>query len=298
MKPTIGFVGLGLLGEPTAKRILEQGWPLVVWNRTAEKAEPLVRLGAKQAATPAEVAGRVEIVISMVLDGAALEPVTLGPAGIAGGLGPGKVHCDMSTIDLGTARRIAAHYGSGDADFLRAPVLGNGHAAAAGKLLIFAGGPARAIDKCAPVFSALGTKLWRWGSAETSSCVKLACNMLIAGMIEPFAESLLLAKRAGVEPRTMLEIVGASALSSPMYTGKGELMARGAFEPTFYMRNMVKDLVLALDAGRQLGVHLPGLAETERLFSTASAQGYSEKDYSAIYEWLDNQTPARAAQAD
>ena len=216
MRPTVGFIGLGMIGLPMAERLLEQGLPLVVWNRTVEKADALVRRGALRAATPEELAASSEIVVTMVTDGRALESVTLGPGGVAAALAPGKVHCDMSTIDPDTSRRLAAHYAAQGVHFLHAPVLGSKRAAAAGTLLIFAGGSSEGLQKCAPVFAALGKKTWHWDQAATATYVKLACNLLLGGMMELLGESLVLAAKAGVAPQTLLEIVGASALAAPM----------------------------------------------------------------------------------
>ncbi len=295
MKPTVGFIGLGIIGMPMAERLLEQGLSLVVWNRTAEKADTLVRRGAARAATPGELATRSEIVITMVTDGQALEAVTLGSDGIAGALVPGKVHCDMSTIDPETSRRLAAHYATRGVHFLHAPVLGSKRAAAAGTLLIFAGGPREGFQKCAPVFAALGQKNWHWDQAPTATCVKLACNLLLGGMMELFAESLVLAAKAGVAPPTMLEIIGASALRAPMYQGKGETIAQRNFTPNFYLRNMLKDLNLVLDAGKQLGVELPATRAVRSAFAAAAEHGLAEQDYSAVIRWLEQQSATRVA---
>jgi len=295
VKPTVGFIGLGIIGLPMAERLQEQGLPLVVWNRKAEKAETLVRRGAARAGTPRELATRAEIVITMVTDGPALEAVTFGPDGLAGALAPGKVHCDMSTIDPGTSRRLAEHYAGRGVHFLHAPVLGSKRAAETGALMIFAGGPREGFEKCTPVFAALGQKSWHWPSAATATCVKLACNLLIGGMMEAFAESLVFAAKAGVAPGTMLEIVGGSALGSPMYNAKGETIAQRNFTPNFYLRNMLKDLNLVLDTGKQLGVELPGTRAVRAAYAAAAEQGLAEQDYSAIFQWLEQQAAARAA---
>jgi 3-hydroxyisobutyrate dehydrogenase-like beta-hydroxyacid dehydrogenase len=242
MKPTVGFIGLGIIGLPMAGRLLEHGLPLVVWNRSGEKADALVRRRAMCAGSPRELAARADIAITMVTDGRALESVALGPEGMAAGLTAGKVHCDMSTIDPGTSRRLAAQYASRGAHFVHAPVLGNKRAAAAGTLLIFAGGSAEAARKCEPVFAALGKKTWHGERPETATCVKLACNLLLGGMMELLAESLVFAAKAGVEPRAMLEIFGSSALDAPMYQSKGETIAQRNFTPSFSLRTMLKDL--------------------------------------------------------
>ena len=295
MKTTVGFIGLGVIGMPMAERLLEQGLPLVVWNRTAEKTETLVRRGAVQAPSPRELAARVGVVITMLTDGPALEGVALGPDGVAAGLACGKVHCDMSTIDPETSRRLAAHYAARGVHFVHAPVLGSKRAATAGALLIFAGGPREGIHACEPVFAALGKKTWHWEEAPKATCVKLACNLLLGGMMELFSESLLLAARAGVAPATMLEVFAASALAAPMYQSKGETMIRRDFTPNFYLRNMRKDLGLVLDAAKQLGLELPGTRAVRSAYAAAAEAGFGEQDYSALIQWLEQPSAARGA---
>jgi 3-hydroxyisobutyrate dehydrogenase len=290
-KPNIGFIGLGLLGTGVAGRLLAQGFSATVWNRTAEKTEPLVRLGATRAASPQDIAARADVVITMVLDGPAVESLALGPAGIAASLGRGKIHCDMSTIDAATSRRLGEHYRTLGKDFISAPVLGNRFAAAAGKLLIFAGGRTEAIDVCAPIFAALGEKLWRFDRPEIAASGKLACNLLLAGMIEIFSESLLLAERSGIAPKTFLDIVGSSNLGALLYQVKGDLIIRKDYQATFYSRNLLKDLNLALDAGAGVGSKLPGARALRDIYAAASENGFAEKDYVEIFEWLAQNAP-------
>ena len=292
MQPKIALLGLGILGSAVGERLLLKGIPLTVWNRTSEKAAPLEKLGAKRAATAQEAVTGADIAITLVLDGAALAEITLGPAGIAQTLAPGKIHCDMSTVDVGTSRRMAEHYAAQGREFVSAPVLGNKYAAAAGNLLIFAGGNALAIDACAPFFSALGEKIWRFEQPPTAIATKLSCNLLLAGMMETFSEAMLLAEKSGVAKKTFIEIVGASALAAPMFQRKGELIAAKDYKPTFYLRNLLKDLNLALDAAGTADVALPGGRTMRDVYDSAARGGFSELDYAAVFEWLAQQAAA------
>jgi len=298
MTNSVGFIGLGVMGLPMAERLLAQGLPLVVWNRTAAKAGALSARGASRAASPREVAATAVVVLTMLSDDAAVEAVALGGDGIAAGIGSGKVHCDMSTIGTETSRRLGAHYARQGAHFVHAPVLGNWRAAAAGSLLIFAGGAETAIERCRPVFAALGKKVWRWDRPEQATAVKLACNLLLGGMVELLAESLLLASRAGVTGETMLEIIGASALGAPMYRAKGEtILQRGFVPPSFYLRHMRKDLELALVAGQHCGATLPATRAIRDVFAAAAAGPRADVDYSAVYEYLEELSAGRAQPA-
>ena len=290
MSSLFGFIGLGIIGLPMAERLLEKGLPLVVWNRSAGKAKTLAARGAEIAAGPRELAAHCDVVITMVTDGPALENVTCRAGGINAGLRPGGVHCDMSTIDPDTTRRIAAQHAARGTRFVHAPVLGSKRAAASGTLLIFAGGPSEAREKCAPAFAALGQQTWTWEEPEKATCTKLACNLLLAGMMEQFSESLVFAKKAGVDPAMLLEIIYCSALSAPMYQTKGEAMVRGSFVPNFYLRNMLKDLNLVAQAAAQLGVNLPGSLAVREAYSSAARAGLGELDYSAVVQWLDQKS--------
>jgi len=289
MKPKIAFLGLGILGSGVVERLLTQGFSVTVWNRTPEKAEPLVNLGATQALTPQQAVATSDVAITMVLDGPAVESLALGSTGIAASLGRGKIHCDMSTIDPGTSRRLSQHYRSIGSDFISAPVLGNRYAAAAGKLLVFAGGRTQAIDVCVPIFAALGEKLWRFEKSEIAASAKLCCNLLLGGMIETFSESLLLAQKSDIAPEKFLEIIGASNLGAGLYQAKGALIARKEYKATFYSRNLLKDLNLALNAAGSVGVKLPGTSAVRDIFTRACNDGFSEMDYAAIFEWLAQQ---------
>ena len=283
----IAFLGLGVIGRPMAERLLESGHEVVVWNRTAEKAQPLVERGARPAATPRAAAEAAEIVVTMLTDGPAVLETAERPDGLLAGLGPGKVHCDMSTIDIASSRRLAELYRSRSIGFVRAPVLGNRHAAREGRLLIFAGGPAEALDRAEPVFAALGARVWRWEGAEQATAMKLASNLLLAGMMEMFAETLVFAASAGIEPRTVMEVIGASALAAPMYQSKGRMILEGG-TPNFYVRNMRKDLDLILASGRELHAPLPGTQAVQAAFAAAET-GRADRDYSAVVEWLEEQ---------
>jgi 3-hydroxyisobutyrate dehydrogenase-like beta-hydroxyacid dehydrogenase len=287
----IAFLGLGVIGRPMAERLLDSGHEVTVWNRTAEKARPVVERGARLAATPRAAAEAADVAVTMLTDGPAVLETVERPDGLLAGLVPGKVHCDMSTIDIAGSRRLAELYRSRSIGFVRAPVLGNRHAAREGRLLIFAGGPAEALDVAEPVFAALGTRVWRWEGAEQATAMKLASNLLLGGMMEIFAETLVFAASAGIAPQTVIEVIGASALAAPMYPSKARMILEGG-TPNFYVRNMRKDLDLILASGRELHAPLPGTQAVHAAFAAAEA-GRADRDYSAVIEWLEEQAGVR-----
>jgi 3-hydroxyisobutyrate dehydrogenase-like beta-hydroxyacid dehydrogenase len=292
----IAFLGLGVIGRPMAERLVESGHEVVVWNRTAEKARSVVEIGARLAATPRDAAESAEVVVTMLTDGLAVLETVERTDGLLAGLAQGKVHCDMSTIDIASSRRLVELYRSRSMGFVRAPVLGNRHAARDGRLLIFAGGPAEALVRCGPVFTSLGERVWRWDTAEQATAMKLASNLLLGGMMEIFAETLVFAASAGIAPRTVLEVIGSSALAAPMYQSKGRMILEGG-TPNFYVRNMRKDLDLILASGRELQAPLPGTQAVRDAFASAEP-GRADRDYSAVIEWLEEQAGVRISGTD
>lgn len=284
----IAFIGLGVIGAPMAGRLLDSGHRLAVWNRTPAKAQPLVARGARQVASPRAAAEAAGVVVTMLTDGAAVLDLAARPDGLLAGLAPGKVHCDMSTIDLASSRRLAELYRRHSIDFVHAPVLGNRHAAAEGQLLVFAGGPAAARERTQPVFDALARRVWGWDLPEQGTAMKLAANLLLGGMMEILAEAMVFAAGAGLDPRALLEVVGDSALAAPMFQSKGHMILHRNARPNFYLRHMRKDLDLILASAGELKIPLPVTAAAREAFAAAEP-GAGERDYSAVVEWLEGQ---------
>jgi 3-hydroxyisobutyrate dehydrogenase-like beta-hydroxyacid dehydrogenase len=284
----IAFLGLGMIGAPMAERLLDAGHHLVVWNRTPAKPGPLVDRGARQAASPCDAAEAAEVVVTMLTDGAAVLDLATRAGGLLAGLASGKVHCDMSTIDLASARRLAELYRRHSIGFVHAPVLGNRHAAREGKLLVFAGGPAAARERARPVFDALAQRVWNWDRPEQGTAMKLAANLLLGGMMEIFAETLVFAAGAGLDPRALLEVIAASSLAAPMFQSKGRMILDRGAAPNFYLRNMRKDLDLILASAGELKVPLPVGSAVREIFAAAEPEA-GDRDYSAVVEWLERQ---------
>ena len=217
----VGFVGLGIMGAPMANNILSAGFPLTVWNRTPARAEPLAAAGAKVAASPAEVAAASDVTISCVTDSPDVEAVALGPGGIAEGAKAGSIYIDCSTIAPEVARRVAAVLGEKGVAMLDAPVSGGDVGAKAGTLAIMVGGEADAFERALPVLQAMGKTIVHVGPSGAGQVVKL-CNQ-VAGALNLLAmsEAISLARRSGVSPEKMLEVVSAGAAGSWMLSNLG-----------------------------------------------------------------------------
>jgi 3-hydroxyisobutyrate dehydrogenase-like beta-hydroxyacid dehydrogenase len=280
----IGFIGLGIMGEAMAKRLLQNGYELVVYNRTAEKISKLGASNVVPALSPAEVARNCEIAISMLADSKAVEEVVYGKGGIFESIKSGFIHVDMSTISPITTRKLYNDYKARNAYFIHAPVLGSKSQAADGTLLIFAGGDRAVIDKCKDIFSVLGKKVWEFDSVEKATILKLAMNSMIATMIVALSQAFVIADKSGVSKETVLEILENSALNSAMYQNKGRTIINGNFEPNFYVKHILKDVNLILESAMDLKISLPVISVIRELYIQALSKGYENEDYSAIFK--------------
>lgn len=283
----VGLIGLGVMGTPMAERLLDAGHALAVYNRTREKAAPLLARGATWADSPAILAAQSDVVLSIVTDPAAVEAIAFTEDGILEGLGPDSIHCDISTVGPGWARRIAAAYAERGRRFVQAPVLGSKRQIEEGVLLVFGGGAEEDVARCEPVWQAFAARVWRFPAADQAATTKLACNLLIAHMILGLGQSLVFAQKGGVTPAKVLEILDSSALGAPMYRSKGKTLLERNFNANFYVQHMLKDLSLAADAGRETDTPLPLNGLSRELFIAAAQQGWGEEDYSAVVKVLE-----------
>ena len=198
MKPTVGFIGLGLMGRPMAANLLKADYELTVWNRTASRADALVEQGAKRAATPRDVASASDVIFTIVSDPPALESVLWGEAGVFAGMRRGSVLVESSTVTPDLEKRAAAAAVSKGAEFLEAPVTGGTWGAEKGELVFMVGGETETLKRVEPVMSAMGKRFFHLGPVGAGQTVKLAMNLLLALQVEAFAEALALVTRAGI----------------------------------------------------------------------------------------------------
>ena len=298
MKQRVGFIGLGTMGRPMAERLLKAGYDLVVYNRTSQKVEPLLRRGALRVDSPRVVADTCDVVITMVSDTQALTDVVIGQHGLYMGLSAGKIHIDMSTISPALAQKLDRLYQAKDAIFLHSPVLGSKPQAADGTLLIFVGGSSQAYQQCQNIFQTLGKRIWHFPQVTQATHLKLICNQFIASMITALCQGLVFGQRAGLDIDTIMAVLEASALNAPMYQSKARMIKRRGFsEANFYVAHMLKDIDLMLEAGRALGVPLPGVTAIRELFVAAEAMGSGLEDYSAVVKVLEELARTQVSQA-
>jgi 3-hydroxyisobutyrate dehydrogenase len=280
----VGFVGLGIMGKPMAANLLKAGFKVTVWNRSASRTEPLVAAGARVGGSPAEVAAASDVTVSCVTDSPDVEAVALGEAGIIAGARAGSIFIDCSTISPDVARSVAARLKERQVEMLDAPVSGGDVGAKAGTLAIMVGGETAAFERALPVLQAMGKTIVHVGPSGAGQVVKL-CNQIAGGLnLLAMSEAIALARRAGVAPEKMLEVVSAGAAGSWMLSNLAPRAVRGDFEPGFMVELMQKDLRLVLEAGASTNTPLPGTALVTQLFRMLEAQGRGREGTQALVD--------------
>jgi 3-hydroxyisobutyrate dehydrogenase-like beta-hydroxyacid dehydrogenase len=282
----LGYVGLGVMGSAIVRRLLDAGHTVTVWNRTREKAEPLLEAGATWADSPRDVAERSEIVFTMVTNTAAVRAVTDGPDGILAGLGPGKIYVDMSTASPANTRELAEQVAAVGAQMLDAPVSGTSITVEQGKVSIMVGGDEDAFDRAKPVLEAIGPKVFHLGPNGSAVTMKIAINLSLAVQMLAFSEGVLLAEKTGIPRERAVEVMLASVIASPMVAYRGPLVLGHPDEVWFDCHMMQKDMNLALELGRELEVPLPTTAVTNEFLTAANAMGIGEKDFAVLFDVL------------
>jgi 3-hydroxyisobutyrate dehydrogenase-like beta-hydroxyacid dehydrogenase len=278
----ISFLGLGNMGHGMAQNLLNAKFDLTVWNRTAARADDLVAAGAKRASSIPD-ASRVDVVVTMVADDGALEGLVFGD-GMIGGLPAGAIHLSMSTISVHLAKRLVAAHAERGSVFVSAPVFGRPEAAAAAKLFIVAAGPDAALDRCQPLFDAMGQRTFRFGSEPAAAnVVKISGNFLLAASIECLAEAIALARKEGLDPHRLVDVLTNTAFTAPFYKTYGSLIADERYRPAGFSLSLgLKDVTLALEAAGDVTVPLPvGSLVRDRMIR-GIAQGEADADWSVL----------------
>jgi 3-hydroxyisobutyrate dehydrogenase-like beta-hydroxyacid dehydrogenase len=282
MKPTVGLIGLGLMGKPMARNLLKAGFPLVVWNRSRAKAEDLVGEGAKLGANPRETAALVDILITIVSDPPALEEVLFGSNGAMEGLRRNSILIDSSTISPDLARRAAAACSERGVDFLDAPVTGGTWGAEKGELVFMIGGKAGVLDRVRPVLDAVGKRFFLLGPNGAGQTVKLAMNLILALEVEALVEAIALVTATGVQGEKLVEVLQSSMGRSALLDVKAPLILKNEFPSSFPLRLMHKDVRLALELAQQKGVTLPAGTAAYATYTAVKDASTDDPDYAAV----------------
>jgi 3-hydroxyisobutyrate dehydrogenase-like beta-hydroxyacid dehydrogenase len=282
----VGFIGLGSMGGRIVQRLLASSHPVVGWNRSAGKAEALAAQGMEPAANPREVAERADVVLSMVTDTKAVEEIASGADGVIAGLRARSVWADMSTISPSASRALAERVAESGASMLDAPVSGSLTILEQGQLSIMVGGDEDAFERIRPVLLAIGPKVTRVGGNGAALQVKVAINLALVVQVVGFGEGVALAERGGVAREAAVDAMLNSVVASPVLGYRGPLILEGAMpdEPPADVNLQQKDLMLALDLGRELGVALPTTAVCNELLNACRGAGIDQHDFVVVYD--------------
>jgi 2-hydroxy-3-oxopropionate reductase len=278
----VGYIGLGIMGKSIARNIMKAGFPLVVHNRSRAAVEELVREGAREAFSPAEVAARSDIVFTNLPDSPDVEQVVLGPDGIIEKARKSLVVVDNSTIKPAVARLLASRLGEKGAQALDAPVSGGDIGARDATLTIMVGGPESALKSVMPVFKAMGKTITHVGEAGAGQVAKAANQIMVAAQMAAMGELLIFSQKAGVDPRKVIQAIKDGAAQCWALDVKPQRLFEGNRRPGFKAYMQAKDMSIVLETAREYGVPLPSTAQNTQLFEAMLQMGMSELDNSAV----------------
>jgi 2-hydroxy-3-oxopropionate reductase len=296
-KPTIGLIGLGIMGRPMAGNLLKAGYPLIVHDVTRAAVNDLVAEGATAGTSPRQVAEAVDVLITMLPDSPQVREVYLGPDGAFEALRPGWLAIDMSSIAPSTARELAERAAAAGADMLDAPVSGGDKGAIAGSLSIMVGGTDAAFARAAPIFEALGKTIVHMGPAGAGQVTKVCNQVVVAVVIEAVSEALVLGAKAGVDPARIADVLQGGLAATKVLELRRSNMLGGTFDPGFRVRLHLKDLKNALDLAREIDVALPAAAGVDQLMRAMAAAGRADYDHSGLITMLEDLASFRVADA-
>lgn len=288
MSHTVGFIGLGIMGRPMAKNLMEAGYDLVVHNRSPEKAEELAKEGATAAGSPREVAEGCDVVITMLPDSPEVEEVLAGDGGVFEGVGDGALIVDMSTISPVVTERLAAMAREKGASLLDAPVSGGDVGAIEGTLSIMVGGSEEDFARARPLFDVMGKTVTHVGPTGTGQVTKAANQIVVALTIEAVSEALVLGSKGGVPPEKILDVLGGGLAGNKVMEVKREKFLSHTFDPGFRSELHHKDLRIALAAGREYGVALPVTAVVDQMLLAMGRKGWGGEDHSALLRIIED----------
>jgi 3-hydroxyisobutyrate dehydrogenase-like beta-hydroxyacid dehydrogenase len=282
----LGFVGLGVMGSEMVVRLLARGHTVTGYNRTRGKAERLIERGMKWADSPRSVAEASDVVFSMVTNSAALGAVIEGPTGILAGQRAGKTLVDMSTVSPSYSREVAAKVREKGADMLDAPVSGSVITLQEGKLSVMVGGRRETFERLKPLLEDIGPKVTYVGDNGLALAMKIAVNLSLAVQMLAFSEGVLLAEKSGIAREVAVDVLTHSVVASPMVQYRGPFVLKMPEEAWFNVNMMQKDMLLALELGRQLDIPMPTTAVTNEFLTAARGMGLVERDFAVLFEVL------------
>jgi 3-hydroxyisobutyrate dehydrogenase-like beta-hydroxyacid dehydrogenase len=282
----LGFVGLGTMGGQMVSRLLAKGHRVTGYNRTRSKAQWLIDKGMVWADSPREVAAAADVIFAMVTNSAALTAIIEGPDGLLAGISKEKVFVDISTVSPEVSRATAAKVRAKGADMLDAPVSGSVVTLQQGKLSVMVGGRAETFERLKPILEDIGPKVTHVGDNGLALVMKIAINLNLAVQMLSFSEGVLLAEKGGIARETAVDVMTHSAIASPMVQYRGPFVLQQPDEAWFDVNMMQKDMLLAMELGRELDVPLPTTAISNEFLTAARGMGMAKKDFAVMFDVL------------
>jgi 3-hydroxyisobutyrate dehydrogenase-like beta-hydroxyacid dehydrogenase len=289
MIKTISYLGLGTMGAGMASNLLKGGYKLTVWNRSAEKCKPFARKGARLFESPADAVRDADLVIYMLSNDQAVEEVVFGANGILSGIKEGQIAMDMSTVLPATSLREEQAYSKRGVDFLDAPVFGSKNESANAELWIMAAGKKHTFEKIKPVLQHLGQTIHYFGKNGNATAMKLVGNLIVALELEALSEGLVLARKAGLDLSTVMEVVKVADFRSPLLVSNGQNILKRDFSTSFALKLMLKDAGLIDKFAGSLQSPIPGLRVVENHLKSAVALGFEKENASAVIKALEKE---------
>jgi 3-hydroxyisobutyrate dehydrogenase-like beta-hydroxyacid dehydrogenase len=283
----IGFIGTGIMGSRMAANLLKQGHELVLYNRTREKAQPLLDQGASWADTPAELGRLVQVVITMLSKPNAVAELALhGKLSFLDALDPDSLWIDCTTVNPSFSRRMAGAAAVREVRFLDAPVAGSKGPAEAGQLIFFVGGRSQDVDAARPLFEAMGKAVCPMGGHGMGSAMKMVNNIILGQAMTAFSEALSFGEALGMSKKVMFETLATSPVTAPFLNTKRQKFEKDDYTVEFPLQWMHKDLYLAVETAFETGAVLPGMNAAKELYALAMRDGLAEEDFMAVYKVL------------
>lgn len=283
----IAFIGLGVMGGGMAGTLLKAGYPLTIWSRNPEHGKPLVQRGAKAAPDIAAAVKDAEVVMYCLSDDRAIDQVVFGPGGVLSSVSRGQIALDSTTVHPDTSRREAAAYAAKGVEFLDVPVFGSRDEAAKGGLWVLAGGKRQVFDHVRPILETIGESVHYMGEAGKGTSMKLVGNLIVASQLQALGEAMVLATKAGLNPRDVLGVLEVTDFRSPILSGVGAALVKRDFSPNFALKHLLKDANLIDRFAQDLNSPIPAGVAIRETIKAAVNQGWGEENASAMIKALE-----------
>jgi len=282
----VGFIGLGIMGNRMASNLLRKGYNLVIYNRTRTKEQNLLKMGAKRADSPTDLAKKADILFTMLSTPEAVVQIASGQKGFLSSLKKNALWVDCSTVNPSFTKQMALEAGKRDIRFLDAPVAGTKGPAETGQLVILVGGDQKDLQECRPLLETMGKTIVYVGEHGMGSAMKMVVNLMLGGAMTAFAEALSLGEALGISKETLFNTLLGGPVAAPFLSAKRQKITNGDYEADFPLRWMHKDLQLVAATGYENNLALPVTNSVKELFALAKSSGLGDKDFSAVYAFL------------